>query len=120
MPGEGMKERKLSEMRPGEGGVVKSFDSGQVTAVRLREMGLVPGTHVRVERIAPLGDPIEIRLRGYLLSMRKAEAALVKVSTDVPADTVSPRGVPAGFARGGRRRFRMRFGRGHHDCPGGR
>lgn len=50
----------------------------QVTR-RLLEMGLLPGTTVRVMRLAPLGDPIELALRGYSLSIRRADAALIQV-----------------------------------------
>ena len=49
------------------------------TFVRLREMGLVSGTRVTLVRTAPLGDPIEIKLRGYHLTLRKSEAEHVLV-----------------------------------------
>lgn len=48
-------------------------------AVRLLEMGFVPSTKVEVVKVAPLGDPLELRIRGYHLSLRRAEAALVRV-----------------------------------------
>ena len=48
-------------------------------ARRLLEMGLLPGTEVRVVRVAPLGDPIELNLRGYALSIRRAEALGIEV-----------------------------------------
>lgn len=43
------------------------------------EMGLLPGTEVRVVRVAPLGDPVELRLRDYSLSVRRSEAARIAV-----------------------------------------
>lgn len=46
---------------------------------RLLTMGLTPGTEFTVTRIAPLGDPVEIRLRGFALSLRKAEVALLNI-----------------------------------------
>jgi ferrous iron transport protein A len=46
------------------------------------EMGLLPGTHVRVVRVAPLGDPIELRVRNYSLSLRRTEAAKIAVSPE--------------------------------------
>ena len=46
---------------------------------RLMEMGLLPGTSVRVVRLAPLGDPIDLEIRGYHLSLRKSEAGLIEV-----------------------------------------
>ena len=46
---------------------------------RLRDMGLIPTTRVRVEKIAPLGDPMELRVRGYALSLRKEDAREIQV-----------------------------------------
>jgi ferrous iron transport protein A len=46
---------------------------------KLLDMGIVPGVRVRVERVAPMGDPIDVVVRGYHLSLRKAEAAMVIV-----------------------------------------
>lgn len=51
--------------------------------LRMREMGLLPGTQVRFVRAAPLGDPLEIEVRGYKLSLRRDEAAQIVV--DPPA-----------------------------------
>ncbi len=47
---------------------------------RLMEMGIVPGVEVRVVKAAPFGDPIEVRLRGYSLAMRRSEAEAIEVS----------------------------------------
>ena len=47
--------------------------------LRLLDMGLIPKTTVRVEKIAPLGDPVELRVRGYALSLRKADARNIEV-----------------------------------------
>ncbi len=49
---------------------------------RLMELGLVPGTRVTIEKIAPLGDPLELRARGCTLSIRAAEARAVEVERD--------------------------------------
>jgi len=49
---------------------------------RIMEMGLTPGAPIRVRKIAPLGDPVEILVRGYALSLRKADAALVEISME--------------------------------------
>ena len=46
---------------------------------RLLDMGLIPKTRVRVEKIAPLGDPLELRVRGYSLSLRKEDAGKIEV-----------------------------------------
>ena len=52
--------------------------------LRLLDMGLIPGTVVRVEKIAPLGDPIELRVRGYSLSLRKEDARKIEVEVKKP------------------------------------
>lgn len=52
-------------------------------AMRLLEMGFVPGTRVEIMKAAPLGDPLELRIRGYHLSLRRAEAAHVQVREQV-------------------------------------
>lgn len=49
--------------------------------VRLLDMGLIPQTVVRVQKVAPMGDPIEIHLRGYELTIRKEDAARIEVTT---------------------------------------
>ncbi|MBO4378177.1 MAG: ferrous iron transport protein A [Oscillospiraceae bacterium] len=58
--------------------VVKIHGEGAVKR-RIMDMGLTRGTEVYVRKVAPLGDPIELRVRGYELSLRKADAAMVEV-----------------------------------------
>ncbi|MCF7729631.1 MAG: ferrous iron transport protein A [Chthoniobacterales bacterium] len=69
----------LSELQPNEEAVVLELPKEEQIANRLREMGLLPGTTIIFVRRAPLGDPIEIRLRGYSLSLRQNEAASILV-----------------------------------------
>ncbi len=77
-----MAVKALSEMKVGEQGrISKVGGSGQVHR-RILDMGVLPPATVEVERIAPMGDPIWIRLRGYQLSLRKEEAANVHVEVD--------------------------------------
>lgn len=64
---------KLSDLKPGEKAVIKSFASSDLE-IKLMEMGCLPGEVVVVEQIAPLGDPISIRIAGYRLSLRLNEA----------------------------------------------
>jgi ferrous iron transport protein A len=59
--------------------VISVSGTGRVTR-RLMEMGVVPGVEVRVVKTAPFGDPIEVRVRGYSLAMRRTEADSVEVS----------------------------------------
>jgi Fe2+ transport system protein FeoA len=74
--------RPLTDLRPGEGGTIHRLSGVAETRHRLLEMGLTCGTPVRVVRTAPLGDPIELHVRGYRLGLRRAEAANVLVERD--------------------------------------
>ncbi|MEZ4373643.1 MAG: FeoA family protein [Polyangiaceae bacterium] len=56
---------------------------------RLLELGLVPGTRVELKRIAPLGDPIELLVRGCSLSIRRAEARSIHVAREVSAESAA-------------------------------
>ena len=71
--------KALNQLRPGDNGVVRGLLGDGALHQRLQEMGVIEGADVEVVRIAPLGDPIEIIVQGYLLSLRKAEAAFVEV-----------------------------------------
>ena len=73
---------KLSELAVGASAVVREFPKAGAAFVRLREMGLLPGTRLTLVRVAPLGDPIEVKVRGYNLSLRKSEAAFIVVEPD--------------------------------------
>ena len=64
---------KLSDLKAGEKGLIKGFESSDLE-LKLMEMGCIPGEIVVVEQVAPLGDPISIRVSGYSLSLRKNEA----------------------------------------------
>jgi Fe2+ transport system protein FeoA len=72
----------LSALPVGASAIVRQVRGERRTTIRLLEMGLLPGTRVRVARVAPLGDPLELRLRGYTLSIRRAEAAAVAVTRE--------------------------------------
>jgi ferrous iron transport protein A len=62
-----------------EAKVIKIVGNNPISR-RLMEMGVIPGVSVRVVKTAPFGDPIEIRVRGYSLAMRKSEAETIEVS----------------------------------------
>ena len=72
--------RTLQELAPGQSGMILSVgnQSGAVKR-RLVDMGLTPGTTVKVTKVAPLGDPLEVSLRGYELSLRKDDAAQIRI-----------------------------------------
>lgn len=59
-------------------------EGGDDVGLRLLEMGLTPGVEVRILGFAPLGDPLELEVRGYRLSLRKSEARRVVVEASVP------------------------------------
>ncbi|MEG2989607.1 MAG: FeoA family protein, partial [Oscillospiraceae bacterium] len=65
-------EKTIETLQPGESGIILSVggDRGPVRR-RLVDMGLTPGTRVTVRKVAPFGDPIEVNIRGYELSLRK-------------------------------------------------
>lgn len=67
---------KLSQLEVGKKGIVKEFTDLEMS-VKLMEMGCLPGEEVSVTRVAPLGDPIAIHVAGYMLSLRKREAATI-------------------------------------------
>ena len=71
---------QLKDMQPGQRGVVTAFQGEDRQRLRLMEMGLLPGTEVRFVRRAPLGDPMEVEIRGFHLSLRAREAACIGIS----------------------------------------
>jgi ferrous iron transport protein A len=71
----------LADLPFGQVATIVSIDCDRRMSRRLMEMGLLPGTPVRVVRVAPLGDPLELRVRGYSLSLRRAEAAKITVTS---------------------------------------
>lgn len=69
----------LKTLKRGQRGKVLKIDSRSETNKRIVEMGVTPGTIIEVERVAPLGDPIDIRVKGYHLTLRKSEAEGIEV-----------------------------------------
>lgn len=69
----------LSEIKPGQIVEVVNVAGQSSFRRRLMELGLVPGTRVELLRVAPLGDPVELLVRGASLSIRKAEAGIIEV-----------------------------------------
>jgi Fe2+ transport system protein FeoA len=72
----------LRDLAPGHHGRVTGFDLPEEKFHRILEMGVTTGTRLQVVRLAPLGDPIEIKVRGYHLSLRKDEAAGIHIETE--------------------------------------
>ena len=70
----------LNELKTGETAKIVRLNGGGAVKRRMMDMGLTSGAEVTVRKIAPLGDPIELSVRGYELSIRKDEAANVEVA----------------------------------------
>jgi ferrous iron transport protein A len=71
-------QKRLSDLGPGQVGVIRAFEEDEIF-LKLMEMGFIPGERVRVEQIAPLGDPIAIQVAGYAISLRLNEASKIMV-----------------------------------------
>lgn len=76
----------LNTLKPGEAGTITSIGGEGALRRRLLDMGLTPRTTIRVRKIAPMGDPMELSLRGYVLTLRLQDAALIDL---VPLTTIS-------------------------------
>jgi len=72
-------EKTLKDLQPGESGRIVRLEGEGVLRRRLMDMGFVRGSRVEVKKLAPFGDPMEVVVRGYCVSLRKADAALVVV-----------------------------------------
>lgn len=70
---------RLSQLPTGKSATVLGYPPEGGAFLRLREMGVLPGTRITLVRTAPLGDPLEIKVRGYHLTLRKSEADHVRV-----------------------------------------
>ncbi|HEX9059413.1 MAG TPA: FeoA family protein [Clostridia bacterium] len=72
-------ERTLKELKPGEKGVIKKVSGEGAVKRRLMDMGVTKGAEILVRKVAPLGDPIEVNIRGYELTFRKNEAENIMI-----------------------------------------
>ncbi len=72
-------ETRLVDLKPGDEAEISSINESGEGADRLRELGLSDGTPIRVIKFAPMGDPMEIKIRGFYLSLRKSMACQIRV-----------------------------------------
>lgn len=72
-------ELSLKDLKPGEKGEIASFKGAGAVRKRLLDMGIVKGEMIEMEKVAPLGDPIQVKIKGYHLTLRKSEAESVMV-----------------------------------------
>lgn len=73
----------LKELPVGRSGMITAVGGEGSLRCRLLDMGLIPNTRVTVQKIAPMGDPMEIRLRGYELTLRLDDAAQIEILPEV-------------------------------------
>lgn len=71
--------KTLKDVRVGETAVVKRLHGGGPVRRRIMDMGITKGVQLQVRKVAPLGDPMELNLRNYELSLRKADAEMIEV-----------------------------------------
>lgn len=69
----------LRELKPGQSGKVVSLGESGPVKRRIMDMGVTPGVEIKVIKVAPLGDPVEVHVRGYELSLRREEASRIQV-----------------------------------------
>ena len=72
--------KTLDQLAPGSSGKVSRLNGDGAVKRRIMDMGITKGVEVSVRKIAPLGDPIELNVRGYELSIRKEEAAKIELA----------------------------------------
>ena len=72
--------KTLKEVKVGDTVVVTRLNGEGAVRRRIMDMGITKGTQIFVRKVAPLGDPIEVNIRGYELSLRKADAKMIEVS----------------------------------------
>ena len=69
----------LNELKTGSSGIITAVGGDGPLRCRLLDMGLIPHTRVTLQKVAPMGDPIEVRVRGYELTLRVEEAQKIEV-----------------------------------------
>lgn len=72
----------LDHLKPNESAVVSMVQGDRMQRLKFLDMGFTPHTNLTVRKIAPMGDPMEVSLRGYIISLRKNEASHIVVSQD--------------------------------------
>lgn len=77
-----MEIKFISELKPRDKGKIKKIEAEGNLKRRLLDMGIISGSHFEVIKLAPLGDPIDIKIKGYHLSLRKEEARQVQAEVE--------------------------------------
>ena len=69
----------LNDLKIGQSGIITADGGEGALRLRLLDMGLIPKTRVRVQKVAPMGDPIQIQIRGYELTIRREDAQRIEI-----------------------------------------
>jgi len=69
----------LNDLKIGQSGIIPAVGGEGALRLRLLDMGLIPKTRVRVQKVAPMGDPIQIQIRGYELTIRREDAQRIEI-----------------------------------------
>ena len=77
-----MKIVSLADMKVGQSGIVEALEVGENIQHRLVDMGVVKGSRISVFKKAPLGDPVEVKIKGCAMALRMNEAAMISVAVD--------------------------------------
>lgn len=76
-------KKNVNDLKIGEGGIVTALGCSGALRRRIIDMGITPGAHIIMRKEAPMGDPIEINVRGYELSIRRSEAKEIEITPEV-------------------------------------
>ncbi len=69
----------IADLQIGQSGIIITVGGEGALRLRFLDMGLIPGTRVQLQKVAPMGDPIQIRVRGYELTIRKEDAGMIGI-----------------------------------------
>ena len=73
----------IDDLKIGQGGIISAVGGEGALRLRFLDMGLIPGTEVRLQKVAPMGDPIQIQVRGYELTIRRDDARKITLRENV-------------------------------------
>ena len=71
--------KNLGELKPKDKGIIRKIEKSGSLKRKLLDMGVIPGSSIEIVKLAPLGDPVDVKIRGYHLSLRKEEASQILV-----------------------------------------